>query len=183
MPIYFKNNKQNTNPSNTTRELKNKSTNTRHTNLKQKESYKRSKTHPSHLLLMLCGDIEPNLGPVPNLLQTHPSTHKNMSKMYFLPCTIKRQPEYQHLAKYFSPSINVTHTKHQDTTTKYPHLSKYIYQNQHHPLPRILYALITTINPILETCNHLLIQIPTPYLTKILLEQMILLQNPPEDTF
>ena len=46
MPIYFKNNKQNTNPSNTTRELKNKSTNTRHTNLKQKESYKKKQNTP-----------------------------------------------------------------------------------------------------------------------------------------
>ena len=100
--------------------------------------------------------------------------------MYFIPCTIKLQPEYQHLSKQFSPIINLTHPKYLDTTTKYPHLSKYIYQNQHHPPPRILHALMTIINLIRETYNHLLVQIPTPNWTTILLEQMTLLQNPPE---
>jgi hypothetical protein len=27
--------------------------------------------------LLKCGDIELNLGPMPDLLQTHPATHKN----------------------------------------------------------------------------------------------------------
>ena len=76
--------------------------------------------------------------------------------------------------------MNRTHPEHLTTITKYPHLSNYIYQNQHHPPPRMLYALITTISPILETCNHLLIQTPTPDWTTTLLERMTLLQNPPE---
>jgi hypothetical protein len=97
---------------------------------------------------------------MPNILQTHPSTHRNKCKIYFIECTIKLQPEYQHLAKQFSPIIKLTHPKHQDTITAYPYLSRYIYRNQHHPPPHILYALITTISPIIETCNHLLIQTP-----------------------
>ena len=100
--------------------------------------------------------------------------------MYFIPCTIKLQPEYQHLAKQFSPSINITHPNHNDTTTNYPHLSKYIYQNLHHPPPRILYALITTLSPIIETCNILLSQTPTPDWTTLLLVRLATLQNPPE---
>ena len=138
------------------------------------------KTQPQLNLLMLCGDIEPNPGPMPNILQNHPNTHKNRSKTYFIPCTIKLQPEYQHLAIQFSPSIKLTHPNHHITTTKYPHLSKYIYQNQHHPPPRLLCALIITISPILETCNQLLIETPTPDWTTTLLEKMTLLQNLPE---
>ena len=153
-----------------------KNINTQYTKL-MKPNYK---TQPPQRLLMLCGDIEPNPGPMPNLLQNHPTTHKNRNKMYFIPCTIKLHPEYQHLATQFSLSIYLTHPNHQETITKYPHLSKYIHQNQHHPPPRILYALITTISPILETCNHILIQTPTPDWTTTLLEKMALLQNPPK---
>ncbi len=129
---------------------------------------------------MLSGDIEPNPGPMPNLLQKHPNPHKNRCKIYFIPCTIKLQPEYQHIAKQFSPSINITHPNHNNTTTNYPHLSNYICQNIHHPPPRILYALITTLSPSIETCNILLAQTPTPDWTTLLLEQMATLQNPPE---
>ena len=131
-------------------------------------------------ILLLSGDIETNPGPMPNILQTHPSTHKNRCKMYFIECTIKLLPEYQHLATQFSPILNLAHPKHQDTIIDYPHLSKYIYNNLHHPPPRILYALITTISPVIETCNHLLTQTPTPDWTTIILEKMATLQNPPE---
>ncbi len=48
---------------------------THNTNHKQKKSC--FKTYSPQLLLILCGDIETNPGPMPNLLQTHPSTHKN----------------------------------------------------------------------------------------------------------
>ena len=138
-----------------------------------------AKKHSPQLLLMLCGDIEPNPGPMPNLLQTHPNTHKNRCKMYFIPSTIKLQPEYQHLAQQFSPSLNPTHPEHQEASIKYPHLSKYIYQNQHHP-PRILYALINTIGPTLETCNQILTQPQTLDWTSLLLDKISQLQNPPE---
>jgi hypothetical protein len=43
--------------------------------------------------------------------------------------------------------INITHPKHNNTTTNYPHPSNNIYQNIHHPPPRIIYALITTLSP------------------------------------
>ena len=133
-----------------------------------------------HFLLILSRDIKTNPSHMPNLLQTHPSTHKNRCKMYFIPCTIKLQPKYQHLAKQYSPTINLTHPKHQDTITEYPHISRYIYQNQHHPPPHLLYALITTISPVIKTCDQILIQILDPDSATLPIEQMASLQNPPE---
>ena len=84
------------------------------------------KKHKVHLLLLRCGDIETNPGPMPNILTKHPPSHKQRNKTYFIPFTIKLQPEYQHLAKEFSPSLNTTHPRHLDSTTTYPHLSRYI---------------------------------------------------------
>src|SRR5579875_3565500 len=118
----------------------------------------------------MCGDIETNPGSKPNILETHPSTHKRRYKTYFIPCTIKLQPEYQHLAKKFSPILNTIHPNHQNANIEYLHLSKYIYQNIHHLPPRILFAIITILSPTLETCDHMLIQIPNPDWTTPLLE-------------
>ena len=54
------------------------------------------------LILLRSGDIEVNLGPMPNTLETHPPPHRQRYKIYFITCTIKLQPEYQHLVKTFS---------------------------------------------------------------------------------
>ena len=117
---------------------------------------------------------------MPNILKTHPPTHKQRCKTYFIPCTIKLQPKYQHLSKTLSPIINITHPNHQRTTLDYPHLSRYIHLNIQHPSFHILFAIITTISPILETCDRLLILIPNLDWTTILLDEMSILQNPPE---
>jgi hypothetical protein len=137
------------------------------------------KTHTLNLLL-LCGDIETNPGPMPDILKTHPPSHKRRNKIYFIPFTIKLHPEYQHLAKQFAACIKITHPNHTTASIEYPHLSKYIQEKQQHPPQRILYALITTISPVLETCDHQLIHIPNPDWTTTLLDKMTLLQNPPE---
>ena len=163
------------------RDHRTKNNNKKHyTNYKNRKNHLITQTFLLHLLILLSGDIETNPGPMPNILQMHPPTHKNRNKIYFIECTIKLQPEYQHLAKQFSPIINLTHPKHQDTIIEYPHLSRYIYQNQHHPPPRMLYALITTISPVIRTCNHILIQTRIPDWTTIILECMASLPNPPE---
>jgi hypothetical protein len=83
-------------------------------------------------------------------------------------------------SKKFSPIIKLTHPKYQDTIVDYPYLSRYIYKNQHHPPSRMLYALITTISPIIETCNHILIHTPIPDWTTIVLDSMASLQNLPK---
>ena len=147
---------------------------------KQKKLKITQKKHKGHLLLLRGGDIETNPGPMPNILTKHPPSHKLRNKIYFISCTIKLQPEYQHLAKEFSPLLKTMHPSHLDSTITYPHLSRYIYLHQHHPPPRILYALITTLSPSLATCNHQLIQAPNPDWTTSLLNKMATLPNPPE---
>ena len=59
-----------------------------------------TKTHyyifDNSLLLLRNRDIEENPGPMPNILETHPSPHRQRYKTYFITCTIKLQLEYQH---------------------------------------------------------------------------------------
>lgn len=132
------------------------------------------------LLLLQCGDIEQNPGPMPNLLAQHPPSYKHRCKVYFIPCTIKLQPEYQHLAKKFAPLLTPAHPNHADTNRDYPYLSKFLLQNPHHLPPRILYALITTISPSPHTCDSRFIETADPHWTTVLLNKMALLPNPPE---
>lgn len=46
----------------------------------------------SSLFLLLWGDIESNLGPMPNVLRTHPAIHQHRCKTDFIPCTIIQAP-------------------------------------------------------------------------------------------
>ena len=110
------------------------------------------------LALLQCGDIEPNPGPMPNILRTHPTSHKKRAKTYFIPNTIKLQPEYQHIASSFAPILETIHPLHHQTNTKYPYLHRYIQTQNHSPSTHILYALIITINPSIDTCNNILAQ-------------------------
>jgi hypothetical protein len=135
------------------------------------------------LTLLQCGDIEPNPGPMPNILRTHPATHKKRAKTYFIPSTIKLQPEYQHLANTFAPILKTNHPLHHQTIIKYPHLHQYIQTQNHSPLTHILYALIITINPSINTCNNILAQ-PHTYdfnniWTNTLIIRLANLNNPP----
>ena len=40
------------------------------------------------LALLQCGDIETNIGPMPNILRSHPPDHKKRAKTYFISNTI-----------------------------------------------------------------------------------------------
>lgn len=141
-----------------------------------------STKHPAHkpLLLLQCGDIHPNPGPMPNLIQKHPTTHKKRQTTYFLPNTIKFHPEYQHLAKTFKPLFQNTHHLHAQTLLSLPYLYNYILQHTNHPPPRIIYALVVTISPSTTICNTYLQQPSIPDWTSQLLEKMTTLSNPPE---
>ena len=136
------------------------------------------------LMLLQCGDIEPNPDPMPDILRTHPATHKKRAKTYFIPNTIKLQPEYQHLANTFVPILHHNHPLHHQTNQKYPHLHQYL-QTHNYPLPsHILYALIITIHPSIDTCNNILAQ-PHNYhyndiWTNTLIIRLANLNNPPE---
>ena len=136
------------------------------------------------LALLQCGDIEPNPGPMPNILRTHPATHKKRAKTYFIPNTIKLQPEYQHIASTFAPILRHNHPLHHQTTILYPHLYQYIQTQSHTPSTHMLYALIITINPLINTCTNILAQ---PHIhhfdniwTNTLIIRLATLGNPPE---
>ena len=136
------------------------------------------------LTLLVCGDIEPNPGPMPNILQTHPATHRKRAKTYFIPNTIKLQPEYQHIASTFAPILRHNHPLHNQTITTYPHVHQYIQTQTYSPPTHILYALIVTINPSIDTCNNILAQ---PHIyhfndiwTNTLIIRLANLTNPPE---
>ena len=91
--------------------------------------------NPLHLLLLLCGDIHPNPGPMPNLIHTHPSTHKRRQTTYFLPSTIKFHPEYQHIADTFQPLLQNTHHLHAQIILSLPYLYTHIQRHNNHPPP------------------------------------------------
>ena len=59
-------------------------------------------------------------------------------------------------------------------------LSSYINQKRHYPTPNILFALITTIGPNIDTCEYL-IQNLNPDWTSLLLTKLNALRNPPEN--
>ena len=143
-----------------------------------------TKTHyysfDKSLILLKSGDIETNPGPMPNILETHPPPHRRRYKTYFITCTIKLQPEYQHLAKTFSPILKIDHPNHINATRNFPHLIRCLNQKRQHPAPRLLFALITTISPDINSCEHQLINIPNQDWTSILLDRMSILRNPPE---
>ena len=133
-----------------------------------------------HLLILQCGDIHPNPGPMPDLLKTHPPDHKRRQTTYFLPSTIKFHPEYQHLAETFKPLFQNTHPLHTQIIHSLPYLYNHIQQYNHHPPPRVIYAIVVTISPSTLTCNTLLQHQPIQEWTSQLLERMSRLQNPPE---
>ena len=76
--------------------------------------------------MLRSGDIEVNPGPMPNILETHPPPHRRRYKTYFITCTIKLQPEYQHLAKKFSPILKIDHPNHINATRNFPYLIRYL---------------------------------------------------------
>jgi hypothetical protein len=134
--------------------------------------------------LLKCGDIEPNPGPMLDILRTHPITHKRRANTYFIPNTIKLQPEYQHLASIFTPILKHTHPLHPQAITTYPHLHHYTQTQYQTPPTHMLYTLIITIHPSIDICNNILAQ-PQNYhnnniWTNTLIIRLANLTNPTE---
>jgi hypothetical protein len=121
---------------------------------------------------------------MPNILRTHPATHKKRAKTYFNPNTIKLQPEYQHIASTFAPILKHNHPLHHQTITTYPHLHQYIQTPNYSPSTHILYALVITINPSIDKCNDILAQPHIYHFNNIWTNTLIIrltnLNNPPE---
>lgn len=109
-----------------------------------------------------------------DLLQTHPNTHKKWQTTYFIPSTIKLQPQYQHLAKKFKPFFQITHN---NTNKQHSYSQTYtIKLHTNHPPLRIVYALFAITSPI-ETCKTHLQYQPTLDWTLQLLEKWRKLPN------
>ena len=121
---------------------------------------------------------------MPDILRTHPAIHKKRAKTYFIPNTIKLQPEYEHIASTFAPILSHNHPLHYQTTTMYPHLHQYTQAQNLSPPTHILYALIITISPSIDTCNNILAQPHTYHFNDIWTNTLIIrlanLNNPPE---
>ena len=112
------------------------------------------------LILLKSGDIETNPGPMPNILETHSPPLRRRYKTYFITCTITLQPKYQHLAKTFSPILKIDHPNHINATRNFPHLTRFQNKKRQYPALRLLFALIITISPYINSCEHQLINIP-----------------------
>ena len=121
--------------------------------------------------LIKSGDIEINPSPMLNILEAHPPSHRRKYKTYFIPCTIKLQPKYQHIKNIYSSILKIDHIDHINATRNFPHLLRYVNQKRQYPTPQILFALIVTISPEINSCNHQLIRIPNPDWITILLEK------------
>ena len=124
-------------------------------------------------------DIETNSRFMPNILETYPPSHRWRYKT-FIACIIKLQPKYQHLEKIFLLLLKINHPNHINATKNLPHLIRYLNLKRQHLEPRLLFALITTISPNINSCEHQLIRIPNSNWTSTILDRMTTLQNPPE---
>jgi hypothetical protein len=62
-------------------------------------SYTNTTSHKNHnkISLLLCGNVETNLGPIMNILQNHPQTHHDKHTTYFYKNTIQLKDVYQQL--------------------------------------------------------------------------------------
>jgi outer membrane protein OmpA-like peptidoglycan-associated protein len=165
-----------------------------HTNTKKNTKKHLENTHkprqpkrnnkPKHykIIILLSGDIETNPGPMPNILKRHPTSHKKNAKIYFIPNTIRLQPEYRHIAQTFAPLLKTTHILHQIHNTTHPNIAQYIQQQNTHPPTHILYALVITTHPNIDKCNQLLNPQSQNIITwtNTLLQTLSNLQNPPK---
>ena len=116
---------------------------------------------------------------MPSIQKEHPPSHRRRSKTYFMPCTIKLHPIYQHITQTFSPLLKANHPSHNNASRIFPNLSSYINQKRQYPTPNILFALITTLSPNINTCKHL-IRNSNPDWPSVLLIKLYTLRNPPE---
>ena len=103
-------------------------------------------------ILLLCGDIQPNPGPLSYITKNLPHEFTQRQKQYFTHNTTSLKPRYAHLENIFAPHLTygTQSTLNQELTQIQKHkptLSKY-------PLHLQIYALIITYSPIPQECNQ-----------------------------
>jgi hypothetical protein len=113
--------------------------------------HKQSPNKSTHLLLLICGDVEKNPDPKLNLLLNHPQIHQEKHNIYFYKNTIQIKIEYEHILELFKPYLNHTHTENTN-----PYLKQFCINNQQHLHNYIFYAILITLAPTPTQCNQLI---------------------------
>jgi hypothetical protein len=134
--------------------------------------HKQSPNKSTHLLLLICGDVEKNPDPKLNLLLNHPQIHQEKHNIYFYKNTIQIKIEYEHILELFKPYLNHTHTENTN-----PYLKQFCINNQQHLHNYIFYAILITLAPTPTQCNQLISKNSTHW-TLTLLNKII--NNPTE---
>jgi hypothetical protein len=105
----------------------------------------------THLLLLICGDIERNPGPKLNLLLNHPQIHQEKHNTYFYKNTTQIKIEYKHIFELFKPYLNHMHIENTN-----PHLKQFCINNQQYPHNHLFYAILITLAPTPTQCDQLI---------------------------
>jgi hypothetical protein len=129
--------------------------------------HKQTPNKSTHLLLLICGDIEKNPGPKLNLLLNHPQIHQEKHNTYFYKNTIQIKIEYEYIFELFKPYLNHTHMENTN-----PYLKQFCINNQQSPHNHLFYAILITLAPTPTQCNQLISENSTNW-TLILLNKII----------
>jgi hypothetical protein len=131
------------------------------------KTHKQTPNKSTHLLLLICGDIERNPGSKLNLLLNHPQIHQEKHNTYFYKNTTQIKIEYEYIFELFKPYLNHTHIEKTN-----PNLKNNCINNQQYPNNHIFYAILITLAPTPTQCDHLISENSTRW-TLILLNKII----------
>lgn len=97
-------------------------------------------------LILLSGDVHPNLGPLKHILNNLPKDFTKIQRQYFITHTLKLKPHYQHLEEFFAPYL----TTHTPTThiMPLPHLQRHNILLLKYPPHYLLDAFIIALSPL-----------------------------------
>jgi hypothetical protein len=136
-------------------------------NTLETKTHKQTPNKSTHLLLLICGDIERNPGPKLNLLLNHPQIYQEKHNTYFYKNTTQIKIEYEYIFELFKPYLNHMHIENTN-----PNLKQFCINNQQYPNNHLFYAILITLAPTPTQCNHLISENSTQW-TLILLNKII----------
>jgi hypothetical protein len=114
-------------------------------------SNKQTPNKSTHLLLLICGDIERNPGPKLNLLLNLPQIYQEIHNTYFYKNTTQIKIEYEHIFVTFKPYLNHMHTENTNL-----HLKQFCINHQQCLHNHLFYAILITLASTPTQCNQLI---------------------------
>ena len=105
-------------------------------------------TFDNSIKLLSSGDIEPNRGPLKNILRIHPIIHKKGDKLYFIPNTINLKPKYKSIKINYEPFLNPNHLNHQKIQQIHCYLYRFIQNHSNIHPTRLLCVLVIIQGPL-----------------------------------